>query len=183
MVEARARGVTRTAQRTRRPEPMQAGRGSRGTAMPPAGAEPPLPELADGLHSLAIHLLRRLRREDAAMGLSPARSSVLSVLVFRGSCSLRELADAEQVSAPTMSRMISAMAVAGLVRRRRHPGDARAVRIEATARGRRILEGGRARRVERLTELLARVDHDQRALVGEAVAVLEEMLRPEHGAE
>lgn len=140
-------------------------------------AEPPLHALADGLHSVAIHLLRRLRREDEAMGLSPARSSVLSVLVFGGPRTLGELAQAEQVSPPTMSRMVSAMESAGLVRRRRDPGDARAVRIRATARGRRILQAGRERRVERLAELLARVEEGDRALVAGAVAVLEEVLR------
>ena len=36
--------------------------------------------VADRLHSAAIHLLRRLRREDEAMGLTAARASALSVL-------------------------------------------------------------------------------------------------------
>ena len=111
------------------------------------------------------------------MGLSPARASVLSVLVFGGARSLRELAEAEQVSAPTMSRMVAAMERSGLVRRRRDPADARVVRIEATARGRRILRAGRERRVERLAEMLARVDDREQALLGRAVDVLEGLLR------
>jgi hypothetical protein len=41
-----------------------------------------LPDLAQQLHSVAIHLLRRLRRSDDQMGLSGPRASALSVLVF-----------------------------------------------------------------------------------------------------
>ena len=47
---------------------------------------------ADRLHSAAIHLLRRLRREDAATGLSAPRLSALSVVVFGGPLTLGELA-------------------------------------------------------------------------------------------
>jgi len=173
MSEARARGVTR-----------RAGSGAAGGAEAgaEADAEAELRRLADGLHSVAIHLLRRLRREDEAMGLSPARASVLSVLVFGGERTLRALADAEQVSAPTMSRMVAAMERAGHVRRRPDPNDARAIRIEATARGRRLLRRGRERRVQRLTELLERVGEGDQALLARAVDVLQAVLR-ERGAE
>ena len=41
-------------------------------------------ETADRLHSAAIHLLRRVSREDAGSGVSPPRLSALSVLVFAG---------------------------------------------------------------------------------------------------
>ena len=62
--------------------------------------------VADRLHSAAIQLLRRLRREDQAMGLTAARASALSVLVFGGRpLTLGALAQAEQVSAPTITRL------------------------------------------------------------------------------
>ena len=74
--------------------------------------------VADRLHSAAIHLLRRLRREDEAMGLTAARASALSVLVFGGRpVTLGALAQAEQVSAPTITRLIVGMERDGLVRR------------------------------------------------------------------
>jgi hypothetical protein len=63
-------------------------------------------EAADRIHSAAIHLLRRVREVDTkTMGLSPARASALSVLVFGGARSLTELAEAERVTAATMSRL------------------------------------------------------------------------------
>jgi DNA-binding MarR family transcriptional regulator len=107
------------------------------------------------MHSAAIHLLRRVREADGrAMGISPARASALSVLVFGGARSLTELATAEQVTNATMSKLVTAMEVEGLVRRYPDVNDARSIRIEATPKARRILERGRARRLDLLERLL-----------------------------
>jgi len=97
------------------------------------------------IHSAAIHLLRHVRVVDEEMGISAARASALSVLVFGGPCTLTELARAEQVSMPTMSRLVTALEGEGLVRREPHDDDARAIRLHATAKAKRILERGRAR--------------------------------------
>ena len=113
-------------------------------------------EAADRIHSAAIHLLRRVREVDArAMGLSPARASALSVLVFGGPRSLTELAEAERVTAATMSRLVTALERERLVRRYPDVNDARAIRLEATAKARRILERGQARRLDLLERLLS----------------------------
>src|SRR5437763_7952913 len=135
-------------------------------------------EAADRIHSAAIHLLRRVRRVDEeAMGISPARASALSVLVFAGPRSLSELAEAERVTPPTMSRLVAAMEREGLVRRRPHATDGRAVRLEATAKGRRILERGRERRLALLESLLAGASAREVAVVREAAEVVERALR------
>jgi DNA-binding MarR family transcriptional regulator len=110
--------------------------------------------VADALHSAAIHLLRRLRREDERSGVSAAKLSALSVLVFGGPMRLTDLARAEQVRPPTMTRLVAAMEEDGLVRRRDDASDARAVRLEATAKGVRLLHEGRRRRIERLSAAL-----------------------------
>src|SRR5229473_2111765 len=70
---------------------------------------------ADRLHSAAIHLLRRLRRQDDASGLTAPRLSALSVIVFSGPLTLGALATAEQVRPPTMTRLVAALEEAGLV--------------------------------------------------------------------
>src|SRR4051812_47127014 len=96
-------------------------------------------DAVDHIHSAAIHLLRRVREVDsAAMGISPARASALSVLVFGGAPSLTELADGERVTPATMSKLVAAMEREGLVRRYPDLNDARAIRLEATAKARRI---------------------------------------------
>jgi DNA-binding MarR family transcriptional regulator len=133
-------------------------------------------ETARRLHSAAIHLLRALRRHDAASGAGPARLSALSVLVFRGPCTLGELAEAEQVRPPTMSRIVAALERAGLVRRRADVADARRAHIQATAAGRRLLERARDRRVHELARWLGGLSGAERARVAEAVSLLERLL-------
>lgn len=132
--------------------------------------------VADRLHSAAIHLLRRVRKVDTESGLSAARLSALSVLVFGGPTTIGELARAEQVSAPTMTRLVQALERDGLVAREAHEGDARAVRLRPTGRGRRILERGRERRVAELAQLLDRLPPDERRALGVAAATIECLL-------
>lgn len=128
------------------------------------------------IHSAAIHLLRFVRIVDEEMGITPARASALSVLVFGGPRTLTELAQAEQVSAPTMSRLVTALEAEGLVRREPHEADARAVRLHATAKARRLLERGRARREQVLAELFAPLGARERETIGRAAAIIERCL-------
>src|SRR5438067_12567602 len=100
-------------------------------------------EAADRFHSAAIHALRHVRREDPATGVPPAQLSALSVLVFGGPRTLGELAAAEQVRPPTMTRIVQGLEAAGLVRRERDAQDGRIHRLTATARGRRVMQRGR----------------------------------------
>src|SRR5690348_16661106 len=103
-------------------------------------------EAADKFHSAAIHALRHVRRDDPASGLSAARLSALSVLVFGGSRTLGELAAAEHVRPATMTRIVQALEEDGLVRREAVPTDGRVVRLHATAKGERVMWRGRERR-------------------------------------
>src|SRR6267142_3514488 len=102
--------------------------------------------VADALHSAAIHLLRGVRKEDERTGVGPARLSALSVLVFAGPMRLTQLARIEQVKTATMTKVIAVLEAAGLVKRRADVEDARAVRLEATPRGTKLLQEGRRRR-------------------------------------
>jgi DNA-binding MarR family transcriptional regulator len=140
---------------------------------------PPVAEgdLADQLHSAAIHLLRQLRKEDDASGLSAPRLSALSVVVFGGPLTLGGLARAEQVKPPTMTRIVTGLEKDGLVNRKDDPRDGRLTHIEATAKGRKILMAGRARRVEKLASAVGRLNRSELAelrrgvqLVGDVVA-------------
>jgi DNA-binding MarR family transcriptional regulator len=131
-------------------------------------------QAADQIHSAAIHLLRRVHEVDAeAMEITPARASALSVLVFGGARSLRELASAERVTSATMSKLVTAMEKERLVRRYPDVNDARSVRIEATAKGRRILERGRARRLEMLERLLSTASEPEIAAIQTAAVAVE----------
>src|SRR5450432_3141636 len=110
--------------------------------MPPASTSPRTIDLADRLHSAAIHLLRRLRREDDASGVPGPQLSALSVIVFGGPITLGALAAAEQVRPPTITKLVAALEDGGLVMREIDPSDRRITRVTATARGTRLLHDG-----------------------------------------
>ena len=128
------------------------------------------------MHSAAIHLLRRVAREDAGSGVSPPRLSALSVLVFAGPKTMSELAAMERVKVPTMSRLAAAMEKEGLVRRERHDTDARAVVLHATLKGRRVLDRGRELRLALLESLLENATAREIAVVREAAEIVDRVV-------
>lgn len=131
--------------------------------------------VANRLHSAAIHLLRHVRRTDDVTGLTPARLSLLSVLVFGGPATISELAEAEQVSLPTLSRLVAALEDRGLVQRAGDPDDRRLVRAVATREGARVLLRARRARVERLAARLGELDRDALDTLGQASEILERL--------
>src|SRR5215831_511512 len=133
--------------------------------------------LADHLHSAAIHLLRRVRKQDVATGEGPARLSALSVLVFGGPKTLGELAAAEQVKPPTMSRIVAGLAKSRLIDIAVDPADARRMQIQATAKGKSILQKGRERRIAYLASQLNRLTQEEVRALGDAVEILNTILR------
>lgn len=134
-------------------------------------------EAADRFHSAAIHALRFVAREDTASGLSAARLSALSVLVFGGPKTLGELAAAEQVRPPTMTGIVRALEEAGLVRRDADDRDGRIVRAHATAKGTRVLDRARGRRIAKLAEQLSNLGEHELAQVREAAELVDDVLR------
>jgi DNA-binding MarR family transcriptional regulator len=136
-----------------------------------------LSSAADRFHSAAIHALRHARREDAASGLTAARLSALSVLVFSGPRTLGELAAAEQVRPPTMTGIVRGLEQDGLARRGPDPRDARVVRVQATAKGKRVLQQARQRRIDALADRLSSLQADEVALVKRAAELVDQALR------
>jgi DNA-binding MarR family transcriptional regulator len=132
--------------------------------------------LADQLHSSAIHLLRQLRREDDASGLSAPRLSALSVVVFGGPLTLGQLAAAEQVKPPTMTRIVTGLEKDGLVQRIADARDRRLTRIRATDKGQKVLAAGRARRVEKLATVVKRLHPGELAELARGVQLLEAII-------
>jgi len=136
-------------------------------------------DVADQLHSAALHLLRRLRTEDDALGVSPPRLSALSVVVFAGPIGIGALAAAEGVAAPTMTRLVDGLERDGYVRRRPDPTDARGVLVETTATGRRVLTRGRQRRVRALATGLASLSSEELAAIRRGADLIERISRAE----
>ncbi len=128
--------------------------------------------VAESLHSAVVRLLRGLRRVDDQSGVSSARLSVLSVLVFAGEQTLGRLARIEQVRAPTMTRLIDGLQVDGLIRRFPDPHDRRVVRARVLPKGRRLLLAARDRRVAPLAQRLGTLEANDLKIVGEAATIL-----------
>src|SRR5215213_4149406 len=127
----------------------------------------------DLMHSAAIHLLRRVARVDDESGIGPAR---LSVLVYRGVLTLSELADAERVTAPTMTRVVDGLERDSLARREPHPEDGRSVRVVVTAHGHRLFRHARRRRLDVLDELFAGASATELGTLARAAEIIERAL-------
>jgi DNA-binding MarR family transcriptional regulator len=134
-------------------------------------------EVARRVHSAALHLIRYVRAQDTALGVPPAQLSALSVIVFGGKTSLSDLAKAEQVRPPTMSRIIDALVRDGLVKRETDKRDRRSVIITATEKGTRIMHEGRGRREKQLLELLQPLRKEEIDLLDRASEILAKELK------
>jgi DNA-binding MarR family transcriptional regulator len=130
-------------------------------------------DIAGRLHSAAIHLLRVARTVDAESGLSPARLSAMSVLVFGGPRTVGGLAEVEGVRSPTMTQLVNGLEAGGLVRRRAVREDGRRVVVEATPAGRRLLRKAQDRRLDVLVDRLATASEEDLDLLDRASAVLD----------
>jgi DNA-binding MarR family transcriptional regulator len=118
---------------------------------------------ASDLNSAAIHLLRGLREIDRHSGLTPARLSALSVLVFGGPIPLGRLAKIEGVASPTMTRIVDGLCGLGFVARSGHPDSARLVMLTATDAGVELMAAAAERRFEVITAALQRLTEAERA--------------------
>jgi DNA-binding MarR family transcriptional regulator len=143
------------------------------------GADDGRDALAARLNSVAIHLVRRSRRADQELGVPPGQLSALSVLVFGGGRTVARLAETEQVTSPTMTRIVDGLERAGLAVRLPHPDDRRAIRVEATDDGRRVMERGRQQRVAVLSAVLGRLSAEELDAVDRASTALAAALRAE----
>ena len=149
----------------------------------PRPQEPFRLEVADRLHSAAIHLLRHARKRDMVAGQGPARLSALSVLVFSGPMALGQLATAEQVKAPTMSRIVTGLKRSGLARIETDAKDARRIQVTATAKGKRLLQQARERRIQLLAETLSGLRESEMEALLRAAELMERAVRQASGRE
>ncbi len=134
-------------------------------------------ELAARLASLSTVLQRHLSRADTGDGLTRARLSALALLVLGGPRTLGDLAAAEHVRPPTMTRLVHAMEADELVARVKNPDDGRSVVIRATAKGVNSLEQGRTRQIAPLAETISGLDRSERQQLADAADLLGRVLR------
>ncbi|GAA1048912.1 MarR family winged helix-turn-helix transcriptional regulator [Arthrobacter russicus] len=130
--------------------------------------------LAVELRMAIMRTSRRLRVEATTESITAGQFTVLALL-GHGPLTLRELADAEHVQAPSMTRTVNGLEAAGLVNRLPHPSDGRQVLAELTAAGREVLTDTRQRRNEWLEKRLAKLSNEERKTLREAAEILQKM--------
>ena len=137
--------------------------------------EPDLEQVASALNSGAIHLLRSLAAVDRQAGLTPARLSALSVIVFAGPQSLGALAVAEGVAGPTMTRIVDGLVAGRLAERRPDPRDGRAVEIAATAAGESLMRTAAGRRIAGIAGAIGSLPAADRRRLAAAAGLLDQL--------
>ena len=123
---------------------------------------------AGQLNSSATRIMRWLDVVDRGAGLTPARFSALSVLVFGGPTPLGRLAASEDVAGPTMTRIVDGLEALGLARRDPHPDDSRAVLVSATDDGDRLMRHAASERIATIDAALDLLTPDDRAAIEQA---------------
>jgi DNA-binding MarR family transcriptional regulator len=151
----------------------------------PAGPAPPADvaaldrgaeaELAARLR-LAITRLYRPLRQQVAGGLTPSQISTLATAARLGQPTLGELAAAERVQPPSMTRMVVALETAGLLVRQVDPTDGRIARVKVTAEGDKTLQRIRSLRNAVLVRRLQWLSPGERRQLADLVALLERLV-------
>jgi DNA-binding MarR family transcriptional regulator len=132
-------------------------------------------QTAASVHAAVSALVRRLRLTPLPPGLSWPRASALALVVKHRGISMTDLAAAESVAMPTMTRMVDALEEQGLIVRKRGSEDRRSVLLAATARGRELVERARGQRVEAIARAVARLEPAEVEELARAAPVLERL--------
>ena len=133
------------------------------------------PALASALRLAVMRLARRMRAERPDSALSLTQMSALSVLERQGPLTPGELAAAERIRPPSLTRVVAALEAAGLVTRTDHPTDGRQVLLAASAQGTSLLREDRRRREAWLAQRLRELDADDREVLQKAAEILDRL--------
>jgi DNA-binding MarR family transcriptional regulator len=133
------------------------------------------PSLSAALRISVMRLSRRMRQERDDVGLSATHLAALATLERHGPIPLGELAAREKVAPPSMTRVVSRLATAGLVDRQVRPGDRRQVLVTITDQGRALLAADRRRRDEWLSARLAELPRADTEALHRVIPILERL--------
>ena len=138
-------------------------------------ASPSQTALASSLRLAVMRLARRMRSERADTSLTLTQLATLATLERRGPLTPRELAAAERVQPPSMTRIAASLEVAGLVTRTDHPTDGRQVLLSVAPAGVALLREDRRRREAWLAQRLRELDPEDLDVLRRATAVLDRL--------
>lgn len=130
--------------------------------------------LANDLRIACQRVSRRVRFESTT-DLAPHQVSALSNL-RRGPLTPGELADVEQVSAPSMTKTVNCLVDKGLVARTDHPDDGRCKVLTLTDAGHDALSQVAQARDDWMVRQLEGLSAEEQALLRQATDVLNRVL-------
>jgi DNA-binding MarR family transcriptional regulator len=133
-------------------------------------------QVAEELRPVILRLGRHLRRETEQLGVTSHQATLLWLVKTQPGLSLRELANAEGISAPSLSAHVDRLESLGLIRRVRSSDDRRRVGLELTPEGRTTVRRVRARRTTWLADRLGHLSEDERDRVERALPALRSLL-------
>lgn len=135
--------------------------------------------LSAQLRMSVMRLARRLRaqRTDASLELTLTQLAALATIHLSGPLTLRELADAERVQPPSMTKVVALLETRGLVVREAHPTDGRQVLLSVSPPGKALLHEDRRRRDVWLFQRLRTLTPDEVAVLRQAAPILERLAR------
>jgi DNA-binding MarR family transcriptional regulator len=139
-------------------------------------SEAPVGEDVASRLRIAINRLQRRLRQESLGGLSPGQASALGAVHRLGQPTLGELAEVEQVQPPSMTRIVAALADAGMVTREADPSDRRSARVRVTPEGERTIARMRTVKNAFLIQRLSELSAEERLHAEELVALLEHLL-------
>jgi DNA-binding MarR family transcriptional regulator len=113
---------------------------------------------------------------SAGDDLTASRLAALGTIENLGPITLGDLADAEQVQPPSMTRIVARLEESGFARRVVDPNDRRVARVEITDAGRQTLARSRTRKAAFLAKRVARLSPEDRAALAAALPVLEQLI-------
>jgi len=137
-------------------------------------------QLAVLLRDAVTRVNRRMRQTRPVGDLTHSQISALQSLDLGGALTPRELAEAERVQPPTLTRIVSRLEELGLVARTPHPSDGRQVILALSPAGRELLEGYRRTRDEWLAQRLLELSAEERDTVARAAEILSRIARKDH---
>lgn len=129
-------------------------------------------QLAGMLRDAITRLNRRVRQTRPVGDLTATQLSALASLEVAGAMTPRELADAERVRPPTMTKIVAKLEERELVQRTPHPTDRRQVILSATTAGRAMLAQFERAREEWLARRLSELTAEEREVLRRAAEVL-----------
>ena len=131
--------------------------------------------LAIDLRTAVMRTSRRLRVEATGDVITPGQYTVLAQLNGNGPQTLRTLAEREHVQAPSMTRIVNALAEQGFVTRTAHPDDGRQVQVGITSAGQDVLAEAREQRTAWLAQRVAGLSDEDRQILSRAAQIMQQL--------